>query len=410
MIYSNATLFQKNNLIHYNNVCKIKNNKKCMAKCITKCILPNSIPQISVPSSPSIEYITPLKDSIKTIQTPLLNAPALQDNNDWNYTSFIYKVLHNEVESVKITQDQKYISVKLKNNNEHNLILPEGYDIISFLVQYNIPIYIQPIKKPPVELSVLDITLIICQCVFLYYVVSTIMSKKVKITNDDINLTTLSSFTNNKSTINDNVNDLEVTAYRESGKLISNLFTNEIDNIDSVSITDNKSTTEEYNVATNKKQDRQYLENRLKIILGGRVAEEIIFGALRSSSGKSTDIEIAIQLAYDIIATFGFSQSIGITEWDNLNTPHIQKKLERIVKRIIIRSYRDIRKIIIKNKELLDIIAKELLDKKTLYKEDIRELLLKTYKNTRKFNNKLLKHLNTKNIKSTYNNNDSSTE
>mgnify|MGYP003341014133 CR=1 FL=1 len=129
---------------------------------------------------------------------------------------------------------------------------------------------------------------------------------------------------------------------------ISNLFTNEIDNIDSVSITDNKSTNEEYNVATNKKQDRQYLENRLKIILGGRVAEEIIFGALRSSSGKSTDIEIAIQLAYDIIATFGFSQSIGITEWDNLNTPHIQKKLERIVKRIIIRSYREIRKVIIK--------------------------------------------------------------
>ena len=407
MIYSNATLFQKNNLI----VCKIKNNKKCMAKCITKCILPNSIPQISVPSSssPSIEYITPLKDSIRSIQSPLLNAPALRDNNDWNYTSFIYKVLNNEVESVKITQDQKYISVKLKNNNEHNLILPEGYDIISFLVQYNVPIYIQPIKKPPVELSVLDITLIICQCVFLYYVVSTIMNKKVKITNDDINFTNLSSLTNTKPIINDNVSDLEVTAYRESGKLISNLFTNEIDNIDSVSIT-NKTINEEYNVATNKKRDRQYLENRLKIILGGRVAEEIIFGALRSSSGKSTDIEIAIQLAYDIIATFGFSQSIGITEWDNLNTPHIQKKLERIVKRIIIRSYREIRKVIIKNKELLDIIAKELLDKKTLYKEDIRELLLKTYKNTRKFNNKLLKHLNTKNIKNTYNNNDSSTE
>lgn len=401
MIHSNIKLFQQKNI--YKN-----HSSTSLKKCITKCILPNTVTQnIIIPHS-STEYITPLKES-KTLQIPLLTAPPLKNINDWNYTTFIYKVLHNEVESIKITQDQKYISVKLKNNNEHSLLLPEGYDIISFLVQYNIPIYIQPIKKPPIELSVLDISLIICQCVFLYYVISTIMNKKFKINNKsftDFKLKNFSSLSNIPEKENEPINDLEVSAYRESGKLISNLITNNIDSIDSISLNENSPKYDEY-IATNKKQDRQYLEDRLKIILGGRVAEEIIFGALRSSSGKSTDIEIAIQLAYDIIATLGFSQSVGITEWDNFNTPHLQKNIEKLVKRIIVRTYREIRKVIIKNKELLDIIAKELLDKKTLYKEDIHHLISKTYKNTRKLNNTLLKHLNTKNIKLPYNNNDS---
>lgn len=401
MIHSTIKLFQQKNI--YKN-----HSSTSLKKCITKCILPNTVTQSIIIPHSSTEYITPLKES-KTLQIPLLTAPPLKNINDWNYTTFIYKVLHNEIESIKITQDQKYISVKLKNNNERSLLLPEGYDIISFLVQYNIPIYIQPIKKPPIELSVLDISLIICQCVFLYYVISTIMNKKFKINNKsftDFKLKNLSSLSNIPEKESEPINDLEVSAYRESGKLISNLITNNIDSIDSISINENSPKYDEY-VATNKKQDRQYLEDRLKIILGGRVAEEIIFGALRSSSGKSTDIEIAIQLAYDIIATLGFSQSLGITEWDNFNTPHLQKNIEKLVKRIIVRTYREIRKVIIKNKELLDIIAKELLDKKTLYKEDIHHLISKTYKNTRKLNNTLLKHLNTKNIKLPYNNNDS---
>jgi ATP-dependent Zn protease len=329
----------------------------------------------------------------QSIQLKTLTAPQLKDTTHWNYTTFLYNVSNNEIESVIITQDQKNITVKFKNNSEKNLLLPEGYDIISYLVSYNIPIYIQLSKKSPIELSVFDITLIICQCVFLYYVIKTILSKKpfTKVQNDTIDLN-ITPINYSQSLINDNPtnsNDLEIAAYRESGKLISNLFSNNINTIDSISINEQKSF-----VATNKNPTRQDLEDRLKIILGGRVAEEIIFGALRSSSGKSTDAEIAIQLAYDIIATYGFSQQMGITEWDSLNTPQIQKNIEKSVRRILVRSYREIRKFIIKNKDLLDVIAGELLIKKTLYKEDIRQLILKFYKTSRKINNKIIKHLN----------------
>jgi cell division protease FtsH len=224
-----------------------------------------------------------------------------------------------------------------------------------------------------------------------------------------INSTNLSSIHSNINTDINTDPNLEIAAYRESGQLISNIFINNLDSIESVSIDEtnpnNINLSQENNgVATNLKQNRQNLEDRLKIILGGRVAEEIIFGALRSSSGKSNDIEIAIQLAYDIIATYGFSQSVGITEWDNFNTPYLQQNIEKLVRRIIKRAYKDVRKFIINNKQLLDDIANELLKKKTLYKEDIDALILKSYKNTRILNRKFIKHLNTKNNKAIYNN------
>jgi ATP-dependent Zn protease len=402
------------NKLHQNTIkrfpCKTKNVN------VTKCILSDQV-VFSVP-----EYITPSSSKQAIVHLPLLTAPSLKNSSDeWNYTTFLNKVIHNEVVSVKISQDQKNITVKFKNNSEKSLILPEGYDIITFLLQYNIQIHIETSKKPPPELSVLDISLIICQCVFLYFVLKTILNKRPKsnetLTNSVISPVNLIN-SNNLSSIHSNIGistdintdpNLEIAAYRESGQLISNIFINNLDAIESVSIDENNrnnaNLSQENNVvATNLKQNRQNLEDRLKIILGGRVAEEIIFGALRSSSGKSSDIEIAIQLAYDIIATYGFSQSVGITEWDNLNTPYLQQNIEKIVKRIIKRAYKDVRKFIIKNKQLLDDIASELLKKKTLYKEDINALILKSYKSSRILNRKFIKHLNTKNNKAIYNN------
>jgi len=376
-----------------------------------------SPPLTVAPIISSPEYILPssIKHNIKTLKAP----PVLVklDDNDWNYTQFIYKVQNAEVNSVIITQDQKNAAVHFKNGSEKTLILPDGYDIISFLLANNIGVHITPSTKPAPILSVLDISLIMCQCIFLYFVIKTIMNKKsssTQLSSVDIlpniatnNLqqshTTVADLIQTNGSMNDTSIDtnLQAAAYRESGQLISNLFINNLDMIDKVSI-DNPSQIKSH-VATNQQENRQILEDKLKIILGGRVAEEIIFGALRSSSGKSSDIEIAVQLAYDIIATYGFSQTVGITEWDNFNTPYLQETIQKSVKRIIKRTYKEVRKLIIKNKDLLDSIANELIAKKTLYKEDIRVIILKTYKITRKLNNKLRKHLNNSDIKITYN-------
>jgi ATP-dependent Zn protease len=370
-------------------------------------------PIAAISSDSSVPYY-PIESSIieqLQIQKPITSkihitspsqAPSLKS---WNYSTFIYKVTSGDVECVKITQDQRYIYVYLKDHREESLLLPDGYDVINFLIQYNIPVHIDSPKKLAYELSILDITLIICQCVFLYFVVTTILRKRTDRTNsssaDIISTTSINTFANIKNDsfiIDPNV---ELAAYRESGQLISNLLLNNIDSIDSISI-DNATQFPNKNVATNVKENRQNLEDKLKIIIGGRVAEEIIFGAMRSSSGKSSDLEIAIQLAYDIIATYGFSRSLSVTDWDNFNTPQIQENIEKYAKYIIKRVYKESRKVMIKNRQLLDNIAEELMKQRILYKDDIRRIILKTYKNTRKVNKQILKHLNNSNIKCTY--------
>jgi ATP-dependent Zn protease len=416
--------------LHYTHTLQIKKTPKNILQIHNK--VPNKLycyssPIILAPviSAPIPEYILPstTKHTIEILKAP----PVLFNENDWNYTQFIYKIQNAAVDSVIITQDQKNATVHLKSGQDKRLILPDGYDIISFLLANNIPVNITPATKPAPVLSVLDITLIICQCVFLYFVIKTIMNRKT--VNSTPLSTALSSsptvdiltnanglqqqLTQSPSTVadliqtNGSMNDipidtsLQAAAYRESGQLISNLFINNLDMIDKVSIDKPSQITSP--VATNQQENRQILEDKLKIILGGRVAEEIIFGALRSSSGKSSDIEIAVQLAYDIIATYGFSQSVGITEWDNFNTPYLQETIQKSVKRIIKRTYKEARKLIIKNKDLLSTIANELIAKKTLYKEDIRAIIIKTYKTTRKLNNKIRKHLNNSDIKIRYN-------
>jgi ATP-dependent Zn protease len=331
-------------------------------------------PQISSYPEYRIEYSKPAPS-----RKLFYIAPSLHTSKDWDYSKFIENVSNNDIESVHITQDQHFIKILFKNSVEKELLLPEGYDIINFLINNNVDIHIDPVRKLPIELSVLDISLIILQCVFLSYVIKTILTNR-KNAQDE-----------NKKTIPEPLDpNIELSAYRESGKLISRLFSNSIDSIESVSI-DN--VTSPLNIIP-EGLERTNLESRLKIILGGRVAEEIIFGALRSSSGKSSDIEIAIQLAYDIIATYGFSQSMGVTEWDNWNTPQIQEMIQNTAKDIIKNTHKNMRKLIIKNKKLLNSIAEELIEKRTLYKDDIRMIIIRVYKKTRKFNSQLIKHLN----------------
>ena len=102
-------------------------------------------------------------------------APSLHTSKDWDYSKFIENVSNNDIESVHITQDQHFIKVLFKNSIEKELLLPEGYDIINFLIDNNVDVHIDPIRKPPIELSILDISLIMLQCVFLSFVIKTIL-------------------------------------------------------------------------------------------------------------------------------------------------------------------------------------------------------------------------------------------
>ena len=56
---------------------------------------------------------------------------------------------------------------------------------------------------------------------------------------------------------------------------------------------------------------RQWLETKLAILMGGRVAEEIIFGKEKSTTGASNDIKVATSMAKNMVTKWGFSEKIG---------------------------------------------------------------------------------------------------
>ena len=56
---------------------------------------------------------------------------------------------------------------------------------------------------------------------------------------------------------------------------------------------------------------KQFLESRLAIMFGGRIAEEIIFGPENVTTGAASDIQVATQTARGMITAFGMSEKLG---------------------------------------------------------------------------------------------------
>jgi cell division protease FtsH len=123
---------------------------------------------------------------------------------------------------------------------------------------------------------------------------------------------------------------------------------------------------------------------QLAMAMGGRVAEEMIFGQDRVSSGASGDIQQATQLARAMVTEYGFSPSLGRMAYttpnaDMFHTPKIAEKTQRVVdeeiKRFVEDGYHTARRILEEKKKDLDTLAQGLLEYETLSGEEIKNLL-----------------------------------
>lgn len=135
---------------------------------------------------------------------------------------------------------------------------------------------------------------------------------------------------------------------------------------------------------------RPELEDRLAVLLGGRIAEEIIFGEI--STGAQNDLEKATILARKMVEDFGMSERIGpvylgvergarllmgeFSYGKEANYSEATAELvDQEVKRIITGNYDRVKDLLKEKKAVLEGIAKVLLDKETLEGEDFRTLV-----------------------------------
>jgi cell division protease FtsH len=122
----------------------------------------------------------------------------------------------------------------------------------------------------------------------------------------------------------------------------------------------------------------------LAMAMGGRAAEEIVFGSENVTSGAAADIQQASRIARAMVTQLGFSSKLGKVAYTDPNSdvfhgPKVaeetQKTIDDEVKVIIDEAYYTAYNILKKNRKQLDTLAKGLLEYETLSGQEILDLL-----------------------------------
>ena len=137
---------------------------------------------------------------------------------------------------------------------------------------------------------------------------------------------------------------------------------------------------------------RKQLLDRITMILGGRVAEEIIYGKDNITTGASNDLEKVSALAKSMVTTYGMSEKMGNMAYGKEQehvfmgrnfgntrdfSEEIAADIDKEVKKIIDTQYELAKNLLTENKDMLEYIAKELLEKETLDDKEFEELMNK---------------------------------
>merc|ERR1712127_172078 len=138
---------------------------------------------------------------------------------------------------------------------------------------------------------------------------------------------------------------------------------------------------------------RQYLESQLAVALGGRLAEEIIFGEDFVTTGASNDIQQVASIAKRMVKEWGMSDKVGRialsepsgggpfmglqmtqrqTMWGNKILGTVEEEVERLVNN----SYLIAKKILADNNDLLEHLTKTLLETETVTAEEFQMMLV----------------------------------
>ena len=185
----------------------------------------------------------------------------------------------------------------------------------------------------------------------------------------------------------------QIVAYHESGHTVIGVVLDDADTVHKVTIVP-RGQAGGYAVML-PKEDRflatkPELLDKITGLLGGRVAEEIIFGKDNVSTGASNDFQRATAIAHKMITEFGMSEKIGATQFtgggsdqvflgrdiqsDKGHSEELAHQIDLETQKFINFCYGRATEILTEHKEQLETIAKKLLEVETLDAEQIESL------------------------------------
>ena len=131
----------------------------------------------------------------------------------------------------------------------------------------------------------------------------------------------------------------------------------------------------------------------ITMILGGRVAEEIVYGKDSITTGASNDLEKVSALARNMVTRYGMSEKMGNMAYGKDEqhvfmgrdfgvrrdfSEDVAAEIDKEVKKIVDERYSIAKKLLSENRDMLEAISKALLDKETLDEKEFVELMDKT--------------------------------
>jgi cell division protease FtsH len=129
-------------------------------------------------------------------------------------------------------------------------------------------------------------------------------------------------------------------------------------------------------------------KSKIAMAMGGRVAEELVFGHENVTSGAASDIQQVSRIARAMVTQFGFSSELGHIDYANEQqsflgayqgpssiSPDSQKKIDEEVKRIVDEGYETAKKVLTEHRDELERLAQGLLEYETLTGPEIGRVI-----------------------------------
>ncbi len=187
--------------------------------------------------------------------------------------------------------------------------------------------------------------------------------------------------------------DKELTSYHEVGHALIARLLKDADELHKVSIIPRGWAL---GVTWTKPKDEKVHTNKAKLLaqitvsLGGRAAEEIIYGKDRVSTGASQDLVNVTNIARKMVTAWGMSERLGNMAYGKNQenvfmgrdfghqrdySEQVAFEIDEEMKRIVDNKYEEAKKILNDNRDMLEAISRELLDKETLDASEFEEIM-----------------------------------
>jgi len=122
---------------------------------------------------------------------------------------------------------------------------------------------------------------------------------------------------------------------------------------------------------------KQYIR-QLQVSLGGKIAEELVYGEENVSTGASSDISNATRIAYMMVTQCGFSEKLGNVDYKSnyeMVAPETKRIIDDEVRKLIDEARKDAKELLLSKRKELDRLADALVQYETLDKKEIMKVI-----------------------------------